>query len=457
MRWESIFNFKRMMMKRNIFLYALGFLVFSACSKTTFLDKKQDNSLVVPATLADCQKLLDNDMVMNTVSTLGWTLTDDYVFEEGFVNQLTMDDRAQYTFASNPFPSGESPDWNAVYPVVFYANQVLEVLNNIQPAVTDQALYNKLRGGAHFFRAYANFDLVTTFAKQYDQATAATDPGIPLRKSVDIGEPVFRSSVADTYAFIEADMEQALRLLPLSEPVPTRPTRPAGYAFLARYHLVKGDYAKALLYSDSCLMFRNELMNYNDYTRFPKFNREVIFHATLVYGKLNFNGSIHPEILASYTENDLRGTTLILYPYQGYTLFMGSYTGNSYRFGGLATDEVYLTRAEAAARLGNWEAAVSDVNLLLENRMRQGHFVPATANSQEEAIDLVLLERRRELLFRVVRQLDLRRLNHEGRNIVVKRAFEGSQYELLPQSNLYTMPIPPQVIGFHPDMEQNPR
>lgn len=444
-------------MKAEKFFWLMGIMLFIACNKKDFLNVKPDNSLAVPTTLSDCQKLLDNDMMISNIGTVGWTVSDDYVIEEQFLPMMSITDRAQYSFASNPFPTGASSDWSNVYPTVFYANQVLAILDNYPEKSQDITLINKLRGSALFFRAYANFNLVTTFSKPFDPLTAASDPGIPLRKKADINEPVFRSSVAEVYSSIEADIMEAIQLLPETEAAPTRPTLPAAYAFLARYYLVTGDYEKANRYADSCLSHRRELMDYNQYTSIPKFNEEVLFHASLLDGFLNSYGSVHPDILASYSENDLRGSELNIYSLDGAKVFQGSYTGIYYRFGGLATDEVYLIRAETAARLGRWQAALADLNFLLEHRFVTGTFQPLTANNADEVLDLVILERRKELLFRGLRQLDLRRLNKEGRNIIVRRSLEGKQYELLPNSPLYTMPIPGQVIDLHPDMEQNPR
>ncbi|MFT4024583.1 MAG: RagB/SusD family nutrient uptake outer membrane protein, partial [Flavihumibacter sp.] len=259
------------------------------------------------------------------------------------------------------------------------------------------------------------------------------------------------------YSSIEADMLEALPLLPEAEPIPTRPTLPAAYAFLARFYLVLGNYEKVYRYSDSCLLLRHELMDYNGLTSIPQFNREVIFHSSLLYSVLSAVGTIHPEILAAYPENDLRNTELYIYPLNGTKAFWGNYTGIYLRFGGLATDEVYLMRAEALTRLGRWQAALDDLNFLLEHRFLTGTFQPVTANNAAEVLDMVILERRKELLFRGLRQLDLWRLNKEGRNIIVRRSFEGEQFELLPNSPLYTMPIPDQIIDLHPGMEQNPR
>ncbi|MBN8856731.1 MAG: RagB/SusD family nutrient uptake outer membrane protein, partial [Sphingobacteriales bacterium] len=77
--------------------------------------------------------------------------------------------------------------------------------------------------------------------------------------------------------------------------------------------------------------------------------------------------------------------------------------------------------------------------------------------SSAQALDTILVERRKELPFRGVRWTDLRRLNLEGRTITLTRVLNGTTYQLPPNSKLYTLPIPPDVIIFNPNMKQNPR
>ena len=125
----------------------------------------------------------------------------------------------------------------------------------------------------------------------------------------------------------------------------------------------------------------------------------------------------------------------------------GSYAGNFFPFGGLATDELYLIRAECAARAGDSNSAMADINTLLSARWRRGAFPGYTVGSAQEALDTVLLERRKELAFRGLRWTDLRRMNAEGANITLTRNLNGTLYTLAPNSPLYVLPIPPDVIS----------
>jgi hypothetical protein len=201
-------------------------------------------------------------------------------------------------------------------------------------------------------------------------------------------------------------------------------------------------------------------------TNFPftVFEPEVIFQSsfltssTQILVELFYPRCVVDSVLySSYAPNDLRGRIFYRINSVGAPNIRGSYTGNFYPFSGLATDEVYLVRAECLARAGQKDSALTDLNLLLKNRwLNDGSFAPVVAASSVAALDSILVERRKELAFRGLRWTDLRRLNKEGAAIQLTRLLFGQTYKLLPNSPLYVLPIPPDVISLG-EIQQNPR
>jgi hypothetical protein len=137
--------------------------------------------------------------------------------------------------------------------------------------------------------------------------------------------------------------------------------------------------------------------------------------------------------------------------------FIGSYSGSLLYFDGLATDELYLIRAECNARSGKTTEAMNDLNDLLITRYATGHFTPLTASNAGNALDQILTERRKELVLRGLRWSDLRRLNKDPHYAVtLTRTLNGQTYSLPPNDNKYVFPIPDDEIKIS-GIPQNPR
>ncbi|WP_345949031.1 RagB/SusD family nutrient uptake outer membrane protein [Mucilaginibacter sp. PAMB04274] len=433
-----------------------------SCKK--YLDAKPNQQQVVPSTLQDLQALLDNVLVMNrSFSGIGEAAADNYYVTLTDYNALvTAEDKSLYIWQ----PDGVLPNgqWLASYQVVYYANQVLESLEQIAPAPTVQS--QQIRGAALFFRAYAFFQLASVFSKPYYEQTAGNDSGIPIRLTADFNPVSVRSTNQQTYDRILADFKEAVPLLPQSSTYPSQPTKSAAYAVLARTYLAMGQYQMAGTYADSCLSLQPQLINFNTLSAtsanpIARFNKETIFYAMsggstlLVPSRCKIDSTLY----ASYATNDLRRTIYFKSNNNGSYAFKGNYDGSQSAtiFSGLATDEIYLIRAECYARAGQTAKALSDLNTLLQTRWKTGTFQPLQVTDASAALALILNERRKELIFRALRWTDLRRLNQEADlRITLKRNLGSALYQLPPQDLRYVFLIPQEVITTS-GIAQNPR
>ncbi len=451
-------------------LAAGGLLLWCGCRKT-FLDKLPSTALVVPSTLSDYQALLDNDAVMSGTPVLGELSADNFYLVYTLWQGLDRRESNAYIWAADIYEGqGLVDDWDIPYKQVFYANVVLEGLAGIPVDNVNRAQWRQEEGSALFIRAYAFYNVAQLFAPVYDSNRAAMDAGIPLRLHSEIKTPSIRASVKETYEQIIADLQQASVLLPADVPAANRnrPSKPAALAMLARVYLSMGAYPLAGVYADSALRLYSTLMDYNllngqSYLPFTKLNTETLYQShfltyTQALAAIAYQGCVVDSVLyGSYATGDLRKGIFYLINGQGQPNMKGGYAGMIYPFSGLATDEVYLIRAECAARAGRTADALSDLNTLLQNRWQQGVFTPVAVAASTAALDTILVERRKELAFRGLRWTDLRRLNREGRTIPLTRQLNGIPYQLAPGSPRYTLPIPPDVLLFNPNMKQNDR
>jgi hypothetical protein len=371
--------------------------------------------------------------------------------------------RNMYTWQKSGLFDPLSNEWAYVYKPVFSANAVLEGLNNIQVNPTNSEDFNNIKGQALFARGKAFYSAAIVWAPAYDQTGAASQLGIPIRLSTNFNVKSVRGTLEDTYAQIIADLTLAAQLLPVKPLQVLRPSKPAAFAMLARVYLAMRQYAKAGLYADSCLQLTSSLIDYNSLNSsatYPikRFNVEVIQDSYLS-GQVPVSHSkarIDTLLYASYATNDLRKIIYFKPSTNGSHIFSGSYDGASVLFGGIATDEVYLMRAESNARAGRTNAAINDLNTLLYKRYKTGTFTGITAANSNDVLTIILTERRKELLLRGIRWMDLKRLNKEGANITLTRDVNGQIYTLPPNDLKYALPIPDDIIQIT-GMPQNPR
>lgn len=438
-------------------------IALASCKK--YLSKSPNNHFTIPSTLEDFQQLLDNEgkITQYTSPSLG-DIGSDVFF-------LTYENwRAQFTYIQNSylwakdiFEGQISYDWNNMYQAVYYANVVLDGLKNVNVSASNRAEFNQVRGTALFYRAFTFYNIEETFGQPYRPKSIQTDLGIPLRLSSKPGKNPPRSTVKEVYNQIIKDLLSAKELLPntIDFTAPNRPSKVVAYACLARVYLTQQDYQKALDYADSSLAIYSTLVDYNTIDPTPTFPLstidEVMYDCSTPRAASLHRWTIDSTFYQSYCSNDLR-KNLFFTDDLNQIAFVGTYTKDgSNGFNGFATDEMYLIKAECEIRLGNVHTGMKYLNKLLQKRWRTGTFEPYTATNKKDALEIVLLERRKELLFRGLRWADLRRLNQDPETAVtINRRLNGETYTLPPNDPRYAYPIPPEEISLT-GVQQNKR
>jgi hypothetical protein len=452
--------------KNLMYLFLIVILTLVSCKK--YLDKKPDESLAIPTTLSDALALLDYYSVFNAqYSSLAAQSDDDYYLLDNYYNNLSIPFKNNYRWAKEAIVSNN--DWTNMYKIVSAANVSLETLEKISLKSENTVEYNKVKGSALFYRAYAFHLIAQYFAEPFSKTSAAQQLGIPLRLNSDINVESTRSTLEQTYQQITGDLKQASQLLPVSNPPLSRPSKVAAFAALARIYLIMDEYGLAGQYADSCLSLQNTLMNYSSLTTsgsaspFKRLNNpELIFQAVnQVAAQLSStNWKCDNLLYQSYSANDIRKTAF----FTAASGFKGNYDGatNGANFSGLAVDEIYLIRAECSARLGNKDSAMNDLNSLLRTRWKKNTagastYVDQTATDANDALIKIITERRKELVGRGQRWFDLRRLNKDANFAkTLLRTISGQPYSLPPNDPRYTFLIPQQVIDLT-GMSQNSR
>lgn len=445
-----------------IVLFLPCLMLLYGCQKE-FLEKKPNRAQLVPTRVSDFQAISD-DVLFFHAPGIQEISSDDFVISDLGLFTFPIYQVNVYKWAPNAFAGQANvQDWSLPHSQIFTANLILEGLDKIHDEERDSPEFNHTKGAALFNRAFAYYNLAQLFIAPYNPANANSLPGIPLRLVSDLNANYPRGTVQQTYDQIIKDLNAALPLLPDVVNYKNRPCKAAGLALLARLYLSINDYEHAELYADQALKIKHDLLDYSAIkgnatsrlmpSALPNGNVEVILYRGTVnyaFPGVSSLATVIEPLYNSYGSSDLRKVLFFRDRGNGIFTWRGTYGGavNPVMFNGLAVDELFLIRAECAARRGNLTLALSDLNTLLATRFVKGFFQPYTGTDKEEVLSLVLLERRKELIARGLRWTDLRRLNMDPRFVVSpKRTIAGTEYTLIPNSNRYTFPIPDNEIG----------
>ncbi|WP_026765143.1 RagB/SusD family nutrient uptake outer membrane protein [Sediminibacterium salmoneum] len=434
-------------------------LLISCKKQQEWLEIKANLNSVTPERINEFQALLDNDVnfmgkgFLTVISAAPYYLTNEQF------NAITVGiERNTYTWNKQIYEGRFSADWENNYNTIAIANIALEGISKIKITPSNKSAYNQVKGTSHYFRAAGYLNLIQAFSKHYNANTYNTDLGVILQLTPEFNEQPKRATVKQCYDQIIEDLTIAASVLPNLTDNQIRPSSTAAKALLANVYLLLERWDLAEKYASEALNTYSSLMDFNTIpitSNFPfatlqNKNPEVIYYAEMSSSS-NFvsNGSFIDSILyQSYQTNDLRRTAFFRL-FNNRPIFKGFYTGKTGTpLGGIATNEIYLIKAEALARLGDYSGAMTVLNSLLQKRWRSGTFTPLTASNANEALSKIIEERRKELPFTGnIAWSDLRRLNKDVRFArTLKRTILNATYELAPNSPKYVLPIPDEEI-----------
>ena len=262
-------------MKLNHIIYNLGLLaamsVVSSCNE--FLDEvpsRGDNEVLNRG--EQVKNLFANSNNYYTPVDFLVASTDDYgmtmdVFDAlGYLDVPSLSGMSWAPEGLDVFMSDEL--WSKQYNKIFTANAVINDIDNITDVTAEEKA--EYLAHAHFVRALAYWELVNVYCLPYAEENLNA-LGLPLKVSTHTDEDLTRASLKDTYAFIEADLKEALKS-PRTDVVEGERwlvSQPAAKALMARFYLFTGDYAQAAKYADESLSSQTvTLLDYNQLTTY---------------------------------------------------------------------------------------------------------------------------------------------------------------------------------------------
>ncbi|WP_164121882.1 MULTISPECIES: RagB/SusD family nutrient uptake outer membrane protein [Sphingobacterium] len=438
--------------------------VMLSCDK--FLDERSSNSVGIPTGVSDLRRLLDNEFDVNQFYPAQLEAsTDNYFLNEQGYAGLQDIHQSVYTWEDQGM---NQMNWTRPYRAITVANVVIETLNRMEGGSAEQR--KELEGEALFLRGTALFYLAQVYCNHYSLLNSVEGLGLVLRLDSEVDIKLGRASLHDTYSRILDDLTKALELLPNSTPYITRSSKPVAAAMLSRIYLVTELFDKAEAMADIALGYNDNLLDFNSLdlsARYPfslSNNVEIMYlgvSAAAAYNTAISTAFIPDDLYEQYEEKDLRKQAYFRTSGAG-RRFKGFYNGvTSGYFAGVAVDELYLIKAECMARRNSLDEGAEYLNTLLRHRYEAGKYTDRVFADSKELLDNVLIERRKELLYRGLRWMDLRRLNIYPEyaitlSRVVKEGNVSSVYTLKPGDLKYTFLIPWIAVSSS-GYQQNPR
>ncbi len=351
--------------------------------------------------------------------------------------------------------------WTAIYVAINRANHVITKVQAVNDVALTQARKDQIRGQAFFIRALSYFDL----ARAWGGVQLILTPTNSAEDKPKVG----RSSLADTYAQVQKDLDSAEALLP-NTVNRIDATRKTVWALKARLYLYKQQWALAESYATKLITDPGFtlLTPYSSW-----FSGGVTGTAESIF-ELEFSAQNPSAQRAQMQPTTKAGT----YRYAPNLVFVNllrtpaiaggrralidsvKQSGSVLWFGNLyyrspATDpayilriaEQYLIRAEARAQQNiNLSGALDDLNTI---RTRAG-LAASTASNSADLLLAIENERRFEFALEAHRWFDLART---GRSKAVLEQLDPTKniqaYQLL-------FPIPANEVQLDPLLKQNP-
>lgn len=456
-------------------------LIFTAASCEDYTDVTPKGALVVE-TADQFHQMVSLPNRGYPINNFQYLSDDQWMREANVIGKTPNIDILNFTFDESvdrvSIMTGSS-FYNQAYNYINRWNTIISLVDDSKGDVSTKQL---AKAEAKINRAYDHFLLVNTYAKAYDTQTAATDGGICIMDKFDLEAQPSKSTVAQVYDFIQKDIDEALPYLQEKPLDVYHPSLAFAYAFKAKVHLFKREIAGATEAAEKSLTYNNQIFDLKAYSAqggpsvvaVPAANNvEVLSYQYMTgYNEMNFAQSyiISPELRTLFGTNDARfnlffnaASTTNLDQGSNTAYWSTQYTRFFYSTVGMKTTEVYLMLAECYAREDKFSDAVAVLNTLRVKRILSGIVnltVPAT---RKETMQLVINERRKELLLGFNRFFDLKRFNNEAdyaKTItrvfpIVNKTVPQKTYTLQPNSRLYIVPFPLSALTKNPKLTLN--
>lgn len=405
---------------------------------------------------------------------------DDLVFPN--VANSWLRNEYQWVSLSNPSAYSNLYNYGFYFAIIGNANMIIA---NVDGAIGDQSEKDAIKAQALTYRAWSYFNMVQLYGKRYVAGQANDGLGVPL-VLVPTTEPAPRSTVAEVYAQIDKDINEAISLFGSANyrrPDKSNFDGNVAKGIKARIALTKQDWATAAQMAKEArsgypLMSRADYVKgFNNYD-----NNEWMWSSRIIQSETNYFYSFFAYMSANFNSTAIRSTPKVMFsklynhmsdtdvrkslfdptgkntvdfplPASNYGRF--AYGQKKFRVNDPSSSigdvpymraaELYLIEAEALAMQGK-ESEAKDV--LYEIAVSRDSEYKKSENSGQALVEEIWWQRRMELWGEGFRFYDLKRtgskLDRTGGNH--NASYTNGLMEVDPSDKRWQLPIPQSEI-----------
>lgn len=371
--------------------------------------------------------------------------------------------------------------WRDNYRAINLINRILDAAGSITPDSNEQAQYNKILGDCYALRAYMHLELLAYYGVDFDSGSE----GVPYADFVVVLQQLERNTSGEVFAKIYEDLDRAQSLIDASFTDVGFVTRDFVTAVRARAALYEGNSSVALTATQN-LIAKYPLANQSQYTRMftdDTDNTEVIFKLYRTDGNndqriggvwyftgtggafIEMSNGFHDLITSD--PSDIRSNVNVDPMTDAGAnpplLLIGKYPGK----GGFdylndvklfRVSEMYLIRAEILAKGSDFGGAADLIKQIRDARTGTTTTAPSFGNLAD-AMDEILLERRKELAYEGHRYVDLKRtrsITNSGMERDPADCGGATPCNLVSSDYRWTFPIHIDELNGNPNISQAP-
>ncbi len=496
--------------------FVLVFSMFSCEDATDIIQKSELSEDKAFQTVADLQSGLNTVYASYGPDFGGNGDGDAILFNDLFTDNMKRGESNQgqgsqeYSFILQPNSSPAVSIWGNRYSTINSINRVLRAYDRIYPTLpTDDIVIDgnplsteskedifgaqQVKGQLLALRALSHFDLFEYFTEDYQNAGGFSI--IKMDFVPNIEDQYERNTVAEILAFINDDITQSYDLLgAVNEGNINFININVVKALQSRVALVSGDYALSQTLTNELLDTAVSGFSLAQPTVYVNmFARASGTGIAGSEGELIFSLIRRPDDSSIASNYYFNAVSLVGNPFfeaskQLYDLYdtadvrkqvnftsetnlandlilIGKYPGNTVSPLGndvpvFRLSEMLLINAECKARNSDLAGAAASIQLLRQARYSAGNApVAPVFSSVNQALSVILLERRKEFAFEGHRYLDLKRLGKELGVGVSRLASDAGSFSAptdLPANDYrFTLPIPQSELNANNIITQN--